>query len=450
MALSDTAQAELVKENKWMLLKRSDKVQVDDRVVLRYLPVMQEDLDTTLAKVKASATVTNPRVNQKLLSGVYVSFEVGWDYVALDPLNPRTGLQLAIVQELRKVADVTATGTGTSDEHRETRYEVMDGERHRGAAAALADVPFTAGAIVETENVKRDDGLFDTHKVTQTATAVSGAVAEKTITAFETMDTDADRHQTTAVAEEVSQTPGAIKTTRAEKDEFGRFTNTTETRTSTPVTDAEKSKEVRDDETIERAADRNQATGGTLPTSHTDGQIDAVTNRKNEFGKYDVETLKRTAQQQNITAYDHVKTRDYSATLAIYHNSSSAPTLGVGEFGEVRYELNTFGRYDGYKLVRTYAVDVGIYPPYTGLTEVHIQSRPKRGTSYDEYRTITSTFNVGYYQTQGAAYNAISGGLDGSGVYALARGVWMAKKVTNIVAAAWTETTDGAYTVSAT
>jgi hypothetical protein len=278
---------------------------------------------------------------------------------------------------------------------------------------------------------------------------VSGAGAEKTITLGETRTVAVDRHQTAAVTPEDTQTAGQIKTTRADKDEFGRFTNTTETRLAAAVADAEVTKEVRDDETIVRDLDRNQAAAGTPPASHTDGQIDAVTSRKNEFGKFDVETVVRTRADQSITGALVEKTPTFSSLGDVIDGQTAVPTaLGEDDYGILDYRKDEFGRYVGRRIIRTYndtftipGWTIGSVGSYT-LTGERRYMQKKNGTWV--YKVITYMIALYQRSSNSAAMGDISGGLasspaGGSRIVALANGQYLSIKVTSDEATAnWT------------
>jgi hypothetical protein len=374
---------------------------------------------------------------------------------AVTPEDTQTAGQIKTTRadkdEFGRFTNTTETRAAVAVADAEVTKEVRDDETierdldRNQAAAGTPPSGHTDGQIDAVTSRKNEFGKFDVETVVRTAVAVSAAGAEKTITLGETRTVATDRHQESAVTPEDTQTAGQIKTTRADKDEFGRFTNITETRLAAAVADAEASKEVRGDEIIQRDLDRNQAAAGTPPT-FTAGRIDAVTSRKNEFGKFDVETAVRTASAQNIEAYAHARDQNGTSTLEIFRNASSPPTLGT-DYGEVKYVLNEFGLYDGHKIVVTNST-YSAWSPRTGITEVEVQSRIKPSdTTKDQYRTITYTFNIGYAASQESAYGYMTGGLSGSGVSRVEKNVWMYKKVTDIDASAWVDSSDGAWSV---
>jgi hypothetical protein len=235
---------------------------------------------------------------------------------------------------------------------------------------------------------------------------------------------------------------GTIVQVVSRLNEFGKYDNEKQTKTAVAASDTQstESTALQTSSTVKkRNADTLEAgTGGGS------GTIVRASGSKNEFGKYDTEKETITAVDASISAYAHSKDKQGTSTIAIYSNSSSPPSLG-SSFGECRYQKNAFGRYDGYLTINTYNASSS-YTPRTGITEIDVEHRtkPSKNTE-DQYRTITYTYNIGYSATQEGAYGFMTGGKNGSGVKQIEKDVWMYKKVTDVVATAWQDSSDGAF-----
>jgi hypothetical protein len=217
--------------------------------------------------------------------------------------------------------------------------------------------------------------------VTRTAVAVSGAGAEKTLAANVSQTVDTDRHQTTAVAQESTQTAGQIKTTRADKDEFGRFTNIVQTRTRNDLS----------------------LTGALVE-----------------------------------------KTPTVSSVGDIIDGAANAPAaLDEGAYGSVDYRKDEYGRYVGHRIVRTYEDYYIIWGETTGTAHsekeidfAHMYSpSAKRVRRFSRTITYSGTRNIRNIHSD--AMTLIDGGEARSRVESYGSGRYLAIKITTITPSDW-------------
>jgi hypothetical protein len=196
-----------------------------------------------------------------------------------------------------------------------------------------------------------------------------------------------DRHQTEAVTPEVSQTAGQIKTTRADKDEFGRFSNTVQTRTRNDLS----------------------LTGALVE-----------------------------------------KTPTVSSVGDVIDGAASPPSaLAEGAFGSVDYRKDEYGRYVGHRIVRTYVDTYIIWGETTGTAHSeeeldfgHMYSTSaKRVRRYSRTITYSGTRNI--RNSHSAAMALIDGGKARSRVESHGSGRYLAIKITTITKGDWELDEDG-------
>jgi len=207
----------------------------------------------------------------------------------------------------------------------------------------------TAGTIVKVTNKTNEYDRVDVVVETRTATGITDTEKVKTISLFETNTEVTDRHQTTAVPEEITQTAGQVVTTRSQKDEFGLFTNTTATKDSTNITEARKETKATAFEVVSSVTDKSDAAAETPIASHTAGTISTVTAIKNEFGEYDNTLETRTATPDVTSEGNKVAAGDSVLTSSTVNNVASpaaAPAFTAGQIDVQRKRLNEFGRWE--------------------------------------------------------------------------------------------------------
>jgi hypothetical protein len=228
---------------------------------------------------------------------------------------------------------------------------------------------------------KNEFGKFDVETVVRTAVAVSGAGAEKTLAANVNQTVDTDRHQTTAVAQESTQSAGQIKTTRADKDEFGRYTNIVQTRTRNDLS----------------------LTGALVE-----------------------------------------KTPTVSSVGDVIDGAANPPAaLAEGAYGSVDYRKDEFGRYVGQRIVRTYVATYIIWGETTGTA--HSEEEPEYAHMYSPSakrvrrfaRTVTYSGTRNIRNSHSDAMAVIDGGKARSRVESHGSGRYLAIKITTITKGDW-------------
>ena len=259
-----------------------------------------------------------------------------------------------ILNEFGKYNNATETRTATAVDDQQTsktvsKFETAEEALDRNQAAAATPPSQTNGVIATVESVQNEFAKHDIKTTTRTALAVSNAEQSKEIRLTETIVAVVDRNQENAATLPTTQTAGSIVEVRPKLNDFGRYDNSTQTRTATAVDDQQTSTTASKFETVSEAMDRNQASAGT-PPSQTDGVIATVESVKNEFAKHDVKTTTRTALA--VLSAEQSKEIRLSETITnvTNRNQETAATLPTsqtaGSIVEVRPKLNEFGRYD--------------------------------------------------------------------------------------------------------
>jgi hypothetical protein len=330
---------------------------------------------------------------------------------------------------LYDVRTKTATAAAVSDAvlaQTISKFETLDEDLDRNQAAAVAPpASQTAGSIVTRQNSKNEFALFDVKTQTRTAAAVSNAEQEKVINVFETQSRVQNRNQVNAESLPVSQTAGSIVEVVDRLNEFDRHDATITTRTAAIVSNAEQEKTITGDETVARVLNRNQVSGGTLPTSLTAGTIVEMLNRLNEFNRYDVNTTTRTATYQHLeySWADRLGTAEVywgrNATSVQYEAMLSTANLTAATNNNISKMENRFGLIDYVITKQPYGTGTpGIGESSQSGTSTAIQY----GYIYDgtekrnvrKKRTVSTAWTLSWFTTYSAAFNDAGDGCQGS------------------------------------
>jgi hypothetical protein len=351
----------------------------------------------------------------------------------------------------------TRTATAVSTSERETvarAFDKADAVTDRNQAAiATPQTSQTAGTIVSARGRLNEFGKYDNTVETKTAIAVSTSEKLTSATAFETDERVTDKNQATIVAPITTQTAGTIKTATGELNEFGKYDNTTDTKTSVDDVTSGGDKVAAADSVLTGTSKKNVVTPDTAPT-FTAGQIDIQRKRLNEFGRWDVEASTDVRQDQSIASGNAVKTPRMSSVIAIVDGASSAPAaLGANDYGRVSYRKDKYGRYVGEREITTYN-DTFTIPGWalssTSYSVTHTIRTTYKGKGYK--RDIGYTIAVLQTGSAASAISHIDGGLVGteagsSDYHPLANGQYRAVKITANAGAttAWAADTDGDF-----
>jgi predicted transcriptional regulator len=242
-----------------------------------------------------------------------------------------------------------------------TKFEDTDTSGKRNAVAPEAGAPVSGGKITEVSSQKNEFGLWDTRKTERTGVAADDAVMVKQIDAFGVVDSDTDRNKTTAIAEETTQTPGRIKQTRAQLNDYGLYDNTEEVRTSTSQTDFAESASHNAFDKEATAQSRNLVAEPVLPTAQTPGQVKRLMKRLNEFLRWDSEETTQTAEVQAAAGASKTVQKFVVEANAEARNLVAEPVLEdtqtPGIIKTIQKRLNLFLRWDKQEQTRT-AVEV--------------------------------------------------------------------------------------------
>jgi hypothetical protein len=329
-----------------------------------------------------------------------------------------------------------------------SKFETLDEDLDRNQAAAVSPpASQTAGSIVTRQNSKNEYALFDVETKTRTAAAVSNAEQDKTINVYETQSRVQNRNQVNAESLPVSQTAGSIVEVVDRVNEFDRHDATITTRTAAAVSNAEQEKTITGDETVARVLNRNQVSGGTLPTSLTAGTIVEMLNRLNEFNRYDVNTTTRTATYQHLeyswedrlgTAYVYW---GRNATESEYNSILSTAALTAATNNNISKTTNRFGLIDYVITKQPYGTGTpGIGESSQSGTSTAIQY----GYIYDgtekrnvrKKRTVSTAWTLSWFTTYSAAFNDAGDGCQGSKVIT-SGGLFGSIKTSTPTATAW-------------
>jgi hypothetical protein len=492
--------ATVVGEDKFKQVKADYGKQIKDTNLAAHFPVaattgeiqtrrISENADGTfdvtrerdIAQTVASATVTS-----EIKAFETIAVDVDRNNTAGDtpPASQTAGIIKRVTNKVNEYNRVdvevetrTATDVTTAEQQTEVRaFDKTESLTDRNQdTIATPQTSQTAGTIISAKGTLNEFGKYDNIIVTKRSVPVADVEKSKTISLFETNTEVTDKHQILAVTEETTQTPGKVVMTRFQKDEFGRFTNTTVTKDSTNIEAARKETRATAFEVVSSVTDKNDAavespilshTPGTIKTvtavknefgeydntletrtatadvtsegnkvaagdsvltsstvnnvaspasapTFTAGQIDTQRKRLNEFGRWDVETTTDLRQDQSISSGNVVKTPRYTSAIAVVDGASIAPSaLGEDEYGRVSYRKDKYGRYVGEKEVTTYNDTITI--PGWALTSTKYDVKHIIRTTYQGkgyMRDLNYTVDVLQTNSANAAISHITGGL---------------------------------------
>lgn len=335
--------------------------------------VAEFDSETLAARTETTKSGKNLRDGD--LSSYTIAQEAGKTKRRTKTIN-EDGTYDVVVSSSSSTNQTASTDATHSDQHLDTEDRTEDTTRQTAAASPVADVDFSVqGTVTETENAPNDDGTFRTSVKTIVSKEQQINSAVVTEEKFKQIVTDIGKNIKTSTLGStypVSATTGEVVTRRLSKNQDGTYDVSRDRDVAKTVASAETTSEIQAFETITRDIDRNNTAADTPPVSQTAGTIVGVTNKVNEYNRYDVITETRTATA--VSNAEKVKriTASETDTSVVNKNQTSALTqetsFTTGTITTTTSELNAYGRYTNKTdaSVATYVSDSGSYSTKEG------------------------------------------------------------------------------------
>ena len=197
---------------------------------------------------------------------------------------------------------------------------------------------------------------------------------------------------------------------------------------------------------------RNRHTGPTARIAIV-GRIETIGTRKNDDGTHDTVERSVIPKDQSFGPYFYHHDRNSSSTREVFDNLAKTapggedqePTLDEDQFGRLTYHFNEAGNIDGERIITKYSdlEDDGmggfaIFPEQAGAFFEVKKAVRKNGDRV--WKLVKKGWRLSYHLTKAAAYQSdtvsdrgIGGGLPGSRVTRITKGLYEAFKMTFIL-----------------